>query len=894
MSVDRLTGIHFEHPLLLLALPPAVLAILVLARARVRAMPAGQRAATLALRSLIVTLLILALAEPTFGILRPFRNVVFAIDVSESVSQQQRDWTRAWVRQAIQELGPNSRVAVIEFGQWAQLAGSGSALPSGGETNLEQAITLARSALSSPESSAGEIVLLTDGWQTAGDAPRAMRRAAAGGVTVSYVPISLAGQQPPEVTVASLDVPPFARAGDLVDVAAVLHSTGQIAATLRVSLDDQVVSEQQVTLRPGINRVPVALRLPATGFHDILAAVVPAQDTRADNNSLVTSTVVKEPGRVLVLEHEPGQASRLVEILRADGLDVQVQPSSQIPPTTEPLTGYDAAVLVDTPATSLTLDQQKTLQLFVRELGRGLVVIGGQRSFGPGGYEGSTLDEMLPVSSRPPERPERSSVALFLVLDKSGSMASAWSNEASKLAMAREAAIQAVGLLQPGDVIGIVAFDSEYQWLVPTTRIENADTIRSIQDRISGLESGGGTSILPPLQAAYEAASRVDARLKHIVLLTDGQSSDRGYEALLRRMEQYQITLSTVAIGSDADTELLARLAELGGGRYHFTERSTQVPRIATQETSILIRSAVVESEVTAQPAASSPLLRSLPGELPTLNGYIATTPRQRAVTALETSQGDPLLAHWQYGLGRVVAWTSDASPAGWSSRWLDSGWPNAGLFWSQVVRWSMPAPVRPDFLVSAQPEPGGHRVLLRVESLREDGTFANGLDTRATIALPDGSAREVALPQRAPGVYEQTLAVEHPGTYRVLFSQRAGDQVIKEELATFSVPVPGFEGRTAGVNLVLLRQLAEGTGGRELRLPADLVASPPVARLEERLALWPWLLGAAALLFPLDVAARRLSWPARRVTTGSRSATLAGTAVPAPERERVGIHGDE
>lgn len=892
--MDRLTGIHVEYPLILVALPPAIAAILVLARRRLRAMPAGQRAPALALRVLIVTLLILALAEPSIGLLRPLRNVVFAIDVSDSLSPEQRAWAQAWIHQAIQELGPNSRTAVIEFGQWAQLAGAGASSPPGGETNLEQAITLAGSVLSSRESSAGEIVLLTDGWETAGDAARAVRQAAADGAAVSYVPISLAGQQPPEVTVASLEAPPFARAGDLVDLPVVLHSSGQITATLRVSLDGQVVSEQQLALQPGINRVPVTLRLPSTGFHDIQADVASAQDTRADNNSLVASMVAKEPGRVLVLEHEPGQAGRLVEILRADGLDVQVQPSSEIPPTTEPLAGYDAAVLVDTPATSLTLDQQKTLQLFVRELGRGLVVIGGQRSFGPGGYEGSTLDEMLPVSSRPPERPERSSVALFLVLDKSGSMASAWSNEASKLAMAREAAIQAVGLLQPGDVIGIIAFDSEYQWIVPTTRIERADDIKAIQDRISGIESGGGTSILPPLQAAYEAASRVDARLKHIVLLTDGQSSDRGYEALLRRMEPYHITLSTVAIGSDADTELLARLAELGGGRYHFTERSSQVPKIATQETSILIRSAVVESEVTAQPVAPSPLLRSLPGELPTLNGYIATTPRQRAVTALETAQGDPLLAHWQYGLGRVVAWTSDVSPTGWSSRWLDSAWPDAALFWPQLVRWSMPAPVRPDFLVTAQPDPGGHRVLLRVESLREDGTFANGLDTRATVVLPDGSAREVALPQRAPGVYEQTLAIEHPGSYRVLFSQRAGDQVIKEELAAFTVAAPGLENRTAGVNTALLRQLAEGTSGRELRLPADLMASPVVPRAEERLALWPWLVGAAALLFPLDVAARRLSWPARRAATGSPSVPFTTTAPLMREREKAGVSRDE
>lgn len=883
--MDRFTTLQFDDPLLLLALPPVLAAVLTLARKRLRAMPAVQRRATLALRSLIVTLLILALAGPSLTHLRPIRNVVFAIDVSDSVSPQQQAWAWAWVSQAAAALGSDSRSTVVEFGQWAQLAAPGGTSPAGRETDIERAILLARSVLGWRESSAGEIVLLTDGWETTGNAVRAAWRVVPDGVAISYVPLSLAGL-PPEVTIAALEAPVFARAGDLLDIAVVLHSTGRIPAVLRVSLDGQVTAEQQVMLQAGINRVQATLWLPAPGFHDIVAEVLPAHDTRTDNNRLAVPSVAKEPGRVLVLEHEPGQAAHLVEILRADGLNVQVQPSGEIPPMTEPLAGFDAAVLVDTPATNLTLDQQKTLQLFVRDLGRGLVVVGGPRSYGPGGYEGSVLDTILPVSSRPPERPERSSVALFLVLDKSGSMASAWSNEASKLAMAREAAIQAVGLLQRGDVIGIIAFDSEYQWIVPTTRIESADDIAAIQQRISALESGGGTSILPPLQAAYEAAARVDARLKHIVLLTDGQSGDRGYEALLRRMEPEEITLSTVAIGSDADTELLARLAELGGGRYHFTERSTQVPRIATQETSILIRSAVVESEVAPQPAAPSPLLRTLRGELPLLDGYVATTPRQRAVTALQTAEGDPLLAHWQYGLGRVIAWTSDVSPSGWSSRWLDPSWAEAALFWPQLVRWSMPAPTRADFLVTARPEPGGHRVLLRVESLREDGTFANGLDTRATIALPDEGAREVVLPQRAPGVYEQTLAVERPGSYRVLFRQRQGDHVVKEELAAFGIASPGLEGRTAGANTTLLRQLAESTGGRELRRPTELTASPVVARLEERLALWPWLVAAAASLFPLDVAARRLSWPARRPKSGTYSAPLVAGSQPARERE--------
>jgi Mg-chelatase subunit ChlD/uncharacterized membrane protein len=850
-----------------------------------------QRRVALALRLSIVTLLLLALAEPSLGHLRPIRNVVFAIDVSDSVSPQQRAWARAWVGQATRALEPDSRWAVIEFGQWAQLAAQGAEPPPGGETDIEHAVRFAQSLLSARESGGGEIVLLTDGWETVGNAAQAARDAVADGVAISYVPLSLAGQ-PPEVTVAALEVPPFARAGDLSEVSVVLHSSHPTSTALRVSLDGQVVSEQQVTLRPGTNRVWVELWLPAPGFHDVTAEVVPAQDTRWDNNRLLASTIVKQPGQVLVLEHQPGQAARLVEILRADGLQVQVRPSSEIPPSPQPLSPFDTVVLVDTPATSLTLDQQATLQLLVRDYGRGLVVIGGPHSFGPGGYEGSALDDLLPVSSRPPERPERSSVALFLVIDRSGSMASAWEREAPKLDMAREAAIQAVGLLQRGDVVGIIAFDSEYEWVVPVTRIEGASDIEAMQRRISAIESGGGTSILAPLQAAYEAAVRVDARLKHIVLLTDGRSGDRGYEALIRRMEPEQITLSTVAIGSDADTELLARLADLGGGRYHFTERSSQVPRIATQETSILIRSAIVESEVVPQPAGPSPLLRPLRGELPLLDGYIATTPRQRAVSALQTAGGDPLLAHWHYGLGRVVAWTSDMSPSGWSRRWLDATWPEAAAFWPQLVRWAMPAPARADFLVTARSDPSGHRVLLRVESLRDDGTFAVSLDTRATVLLPNGSARELVLPQRAPGVYELALAVEHAGTYRVLFRQRHAGRVDKEELATFAISFPGLEGRTAGIDAALLRQLADSTGGRELHSPSELRTSPVIARLEERRALWPWLVAIAALLFPLDVAARRLAWPARRATAASPP-----PVPPAPkrraERETVAVGRD-
>ncbi|MBV9580345.1 MAG: VWA domain-containing protein, partial [Chloroflexi bacterium] len=515
------------------------------------------------------------------------------------------------------------------------------------------------------------------------------------------------------------------------------------------------------------------------------------------------------------------------------------------------LADFDGVVLVNTPATSLSLDQQRTLQSYVQDLGRGLVVVGGPRTFSPGGYEGSVLDDVLPVSATPPIEPQQGSLALFLVIDRSGSMdlisgGGPAGSDATKMAMAREAAIQAAGLLQPQDTLGVIAFDSSFQWVVQPTKLQSPDDVTQIQARISTIRAGGGTSILPPLQAAFEAAAATDAPLKHIVLMTDGESNDRGYEDLIARMSAARITLSTLAIGSDADTKLLTSLAHMGGGRYYFTERSTEIPRIASKETSILTRNALVEGQVAAVVGDPSPILRSISGDLPPLSGYVATTRKDRAVTALETQQGHPLLAHWQYGLGRVVAWTSEAQQ-GWASQWAN--WSDAAQFWSQAVRWALPAPVQANFQPSVQVQPDGRHVTLSVQAVGDDGRFADVQDTRATVSSPDGSARELVLPQRGPGVYSLETEVSGPGQYRVLFQQGQ-----RQEVAAFTAP-DSVERHTVGTNTALLDQLATTSGGHALRAPTDLAAGDGTGPAIE---LWPWLLLAALVLLPLDVYLRR------------------------------------
>ena len=841
MSVLR--TLTLAQPLVLLALAVAIPVVLLAARGRLRLSAPGLRVGILLSRLAVFALLVLALAQPSLRPAGHGRAVVFALDASDSISADQLAWARAWVQRAVASLPPGSRSSTIEFGAHAQLAGALSSLPTS-STDLAAALRMAASALPRDAGLSPEIVLLTDGWQTAG--PPAVE-ALPPGVAVSYValPQPTDSQRPPAV-VHRLDVPGVARVGDRIDVQLDLQAVQPVDAQLRLLVNQIPIANGPIHLEPGERELSFPTPVPAEGFIEIRADLAVGS-----LSSTLSAVVVARPaGHILVLEDDAHSADGLVSLLADQGLDIDRRAAASVPPSASDLGAYDGAVLVNTSATSLTLDQQRTLQSYVQDLGRGLVVVGGARTFSPGGYQGTVLDDLLPVSADPPIEPQQGSLALFLVIDRSGSMdivsGGSASNGQTKMAMAREAAIEAAGLLQPQDTLGVIAFDSSFQWVVPPTRLNGADDIKRIQARIATIKSGGGTSILAPLEAAFQAASASDAPLKHVVLMTDGESNDRGYEDLLARMAPAQVTLSTLAIGSDADTRLLTSLAHLGGGRYYFTERSTQIPRIASKETTILTRNAVVEGKVAATVADPSPILRNVSGELPTLSGYVATTRKDRAVTALETERGHPLLAHWQYGLGRVVAWTSDAQQ-GWAADW--ARWPDAAQFWSQAIRWALPAPVHANFQPSAQLGSDGRLVHLAVQALGDDGRFADLQDTRATVLAPDGSAREVGLPQVGPGAYGLDTHVNAPGQYRVLFRQGQ-----REEVAAFTAP-DAVELHSIGTNLTLLDQLANASGGHPLSDPSDL---QPGAGAGPAVELWAWLLLAALVLLPLDVLLRR------------------------------------
>jgi Mg-chelatase subunit ChlD len=781
---------------------------------------------------------------------RPSLELVFALDQSSSFNGAQRSWAQAWINNAAEWLRPDDRVSTITFNRAASL-GSDTSNDDGQNqerTNLESALRTASSLL--PADGARHVVLISDGWETEGHVHQS--DSLTNGVAIHHVVPPLPDAI--DVSVRLVEVPSHTRIGEPLDATITIDSLEETVATLRVWLDDRLVAEEDTQLNRGATQLSLAPALRSEGFHTLRTEITAPGDGRAENNAASATTVTKGAGRVLVIEERAGEGSEIANVLSGSGVAVEIEPVSAIPTNTDPLRQYDAIVLANVAGTSMALDQFRTLQIFVQDLGRGLLVVGGQRAFGPGGYEGTILDEMLPVSSSPPTRRRQGSVAMVLVIDKSGSM-DLFRTDVSKMTMAREAAIQATDLLQVDDTLGVIGFDSRFQWVVPMTKLQTPDDLKGAQAKISQIQADGGTTIFPALEAAYEAIAPVDARLKHIVLLTDGQSFNADYAGLIQRMRPREITLSTVAIGSDSDTKLLTTLASIGEGRYYFTERSSEIPRIASKEANILTRNATVEGNVGVLMGEPSPIMRSIDPGLPAIEGYVGTTPRSRAVTALGTDRGDPLLAHWQYGLGRVVAWTSDTRGR-WSEAWLDS--PEASRVWSQAVRWSMPEPQRPELKVSANVD--GPSVTLRAESVRDDGTFADLQDTRATVVTPAGDAVEARLPQRAPGIYELRTEAPSPGVYRVLFAQYENGRSVRDEMSGFVV-LPSPETRSVGINHPLLDQLAARTGGRTLNDPSE-IASLTRSEIDRTEPLWPLLAALALIVLPLDVAIRRLRWP--------------------------------
>ena len=850
---------YFSQPWLLLLIPLAWIVVILVARRGV--MQLSRRTLVLAttLRLIAIALLVLALAGLRLPLSGGPVNTIFLLDTSASILPGTQAAARQWIERAAAQRAPDDSVALLTFGAGTRIdqpfsrgdiGESETAAIVEERTNIADALRMAASLF--PPDAPKRIVLLSDGNQTAGDVMRAAEVIAAQDVQVDVVP--LLAEPGIDAAVTEVAPPNALREDENFEVRVTVAATTQGEAVLRLFMNETLVSEGPVRLEYGQNYFTIQQPGIEEGFYSFRAQVVASDDQRPQNNDAYGYSQVGPKGLVLVVENIVGDAIILTQALQAAGIQAQNVTPAQLPTRPEDLDGVSSVVLVNVPASQLTEQQMQALQDFVKSFGGGLVALGGAASFGMGDYGGTPLEHALPVISQPPDHEELPTLALALLIDKSGSM-----NEGapvSKIAMAREAAAQAVEILESGDVLGVLAFEYSPQWVVRPAPVNDAEDAQNVVRRVSTIEAGGGTDIYNALQLAYDTLRRTPAQVKHIILVTDGQSTSAPglWDVLMTRMRRDHITLSAVAIGADADQILLQRLVRLGDGRYYYADVPENIPQVVTKESQRASRSLVMSRLFQPRVVTASPILRAiLPDSLPNLSAFVRTEPKPAAETPLLSDTSDVILAQWQYGLGRAVAWTSDAGQD-WAADWGE--WPQNQQFWAQMVRWTMPSPLNPQLATQVQVD--GSEVTVAVDSVDEQGNIRNLLNTQVEVAGPEQRAFSLNLPQTAPGRYAGTLNVDKAGVYALRITQYVGDTPVVEQITGAVVPVAA-EFLSFETDYRLLRRLATVTGGKALTSAAEAFRHdrPPPEGYNR--PFWQPLVVIALILFVADIGVRRL-----------------------------------
>ncbi len=829
---------------------------------------------SLALRLVIVLCLILSLAGLEIARGGDELAVVFLVDVSDSMSEEAIAAEMTYLREALAAMGPDDQAAVVLFGADAlverpMLPGGALGLvtsaPVTTQTDLAEAIRLGLALF--PSGSARRMVILSDGAQTTGDALKAAEFAAASGAQIVVVPFLV--EPDAEAIVTAIDAPASLRPGERFDLNVSIQASQPTRATLRVLADGAILYEQPHDLRRGSQTFSLPLTVGQAGQDKILSyiryqvEISPQDDTFYQNNRLYAFSKIEGPPRILMAAPPPGETlpggstrpdehSALRAALQAAGYEVDFVPPTRLPADLAGLAQYNALVLVNVPARELSIRQMETAQAYVRDLGGGLLVVGGPTSYGVGGYFETPLEAALPVDMQIKDEQRRPSLAIVFIIDHSGSM-SETSGGVNKLELAKEAAARSVDLLFPTDRVGVIQFDDSAAWVVPMTDLGNPGVVKSA---IGSIRIGGGTDILAGLQAMARVLPEDPAKVKHVILLTDGGADPSGIPELVQKLyAENGITLSTVAVGRDA-APFLKDLAELGNGRYHFATDAGSIPSIFTEETTLATRAYIEEGLFSPELVNASPILSGIEG-LPPLYGYVASSPKELAQVILESGGSppgntDPILAAWQYGLGRSVAFTSDATGR-WGKEWVS--WSNYAAFWAQAARYVLGEMSAARLQMEVQLR--GETARLSLEARGPGGNFLNGYRVTANVVAPEDGTQTVTLRQTAPGRYEAEFRPSEQGVYLFRFDAEGENGAFAETLGWALPYSPEY--RDINPNPDLLARIAALTGGKVASAnPAEVFTHDLKASRASR-PIWPWLIALAAILLPFDVAARRL-----------------------------------
>lgn len=863
--------IDVERPLILFLIPLAVFFVLYTA-GKLGKMYKLRRRLILFLRNGIFILLILALAGINIKWIVDITTTIFAVDASDSMKEY-RTTAEEFVRSALDKKGFKDQSGVVVFGDNSLIESFVSkdpvfnkieTEPGGIYTNIENALTTSISLL--PQNSRKRIVLITDGEENEGDSSRLASSII--GQDIDFKVYRIDREIGKEVAVESITVPKRLRKGEEFSIVIVIESTVRTGAKLTLIRGKDKAAEESVVLQKGSNRFVFRDRADTGGFVSYKAYLSPDTDTESRNNEASTFTNIVDRPKVLVVEDIDGEADEAVRILEASGINYLRVNARSVPGTLEGLSAYNTIIACNVSAENLSDSFLNSLELYVKDMGGGFIATGGENSFALGGYYKTALEKVLPVHMELKGKKEIPDMSIVLVIDKSGSMTEG-KGGIMKLDLAKEAAARTLDSLRPNDHIGVLAFDDTNYWVVPTGKADDAEKIR---DDIGTIRTGGGTSIIPALQESYDAIKKINTKIKHIILLTDGQAERSGYIELVEKLKKDNITVSTVAVGRGSDVRLLEDIAEGAGGRFYYTDEYASIPRIFAKETFMAAKAYLNNREFVPAITSVHPVLKGAVEEgLPSLLGYVAASPKAASRVVLASDRDDPILTIWQYGLGKTAAWNSDINGK-WSKNYVGRDY-NIKL-WQNLINWTIENLQGDDVEVETETE--GGKGIVTFNNKADKGEF----ETNAVVVSPSLESREIALYPTAPGRYIGDFEITETGAYMIKAFQKKDGETVNAASTGISVQYsPEYSIRPQSG---YLDRLIKEAGGTVINAPED-VYKGKTKDIFGSVDLTPALLILALVLFIFDIALRRLNLPLAAME--ERLSVLRAKLVPQSEK---------
>lgn len=884
--------IRFEDPVFLLLLL-LVIPTWLIGRLGAAGQSSGKFWTSFFVRSVLICLLSVALARPSVVEQGESLTLMVVADVSRSIPRNLQRQSQDFLAQIeTAKLNKEDRIGVVSVARGSEIKETpnenaridiGTHVGDLSATNLADAIKTAISIL--PTDTANRILLVSDGNETEQSLMEASELARANQIPIDVLPVEYEHKN--EIVFEGLRAPARARLGQSVDLRLFLRTGKPVRGTLRVWQNDRPIDLDSsspgagiaLNLEPGPRVITVPVSLDTGGAQRFRAQFVPDNielDLIEENNSFEAVTFVAGDGRVLLVDDGGLETSALAKALRDGGIETLVEGPESLSRGPAFLNGFDAVALANIPRWAINVETDRALRSWVHDLGGGLVMLGGDQSFGAGGWIDSETAKALPVRLDPPQERQMVRGALALVMHSCEMpRGNYWG---------QQVAISAIEALSRLDYVGIVTFHfaggpgaiNGASWAFPLQLAgDKQAAIAAAKRMVIGDMPDFGSS----LTLARQGLNTINAGQKHVIIISDGDPQPPS-QRLLDGYVADGITITTVMVaghGSRNDMKNMKGVAEYTGGSFYNVTNPKMLPKIFIKEATLVSRTLLVEGNFNPEvsPSISGPT-RGV-NIVPEVEGFVLTVPKEGLVQVpitVSTEEGkDPLLAWWNFGLGKSIAFTSDVSGR-WGSAW--PRWAGFQGFWEQIFRWVMRPAAPPNIMIRSRTE--GEIAIVEVEALGEEGGFANFLQGEARVLSPDGTSRKAALQQIGPGRYRGEFPISDSGAYlvNVLFPDAEG-QIAASVQAAVSVPY-SKEFASVQDNRALLESVADRTGGRVLDVNMDLQLTDPFDRSGLEMPssptrIWDLLAIIAAGLFVLDVAVRRISFDARATRDAAQKA---------------------